>query len=190
MLSDEEIVFRSALYPRMVTSGVVAPEKAVADFFREIDAAGNQIYTISVGRGNLLTTLDQVHGYGCRVAANANQERTAQKGAPLERPGETVHYLGSFRLAVSDVLAAPRQLVNLNVIHHPMPGLNEHCNIVMQRNAVEARKSEISAERTRILVHLRLSLDDPQSHICDCDADLVEVFGDVQLTLTQPTAQA
>ncbi|CAH2404739.1 hypothetical protein MES4922_370014 [Mesorhizobium ventifaucium] len=62
--------------------------------------------------------------------------------------------------------------------------------VAMQRNAVEARKSEVSAERTRILVHLRLSLDDPQSHICDCDADLVEFFGDVQLTLAQSTASA
>ncbi|MBZ9979194.1 hypothetical protein [Mesorhizobium sp. BR-1-1-10] len=183
MLSDDEIIYRSALYPRMVKSGVVAPEKAVSDFFREADANGNTIYTISVGRGTLFRSLDHVHDYGCRVAANTNEERAKEKGSPLERPGQTVHYLGSFKLAVSDVLAAPRRLVDLSVVHHPLPGLDEHCNIVMQRNAIEARKSEVSAERTSILVHLRLSLYDPEPHICACDVDLISTFGDVRLTL-------
>ncbi|RWH18166.1 MAG: hypothetical protein EOQ75_21940 [Mesorhizobium sp.] len=188
MLSDGEIIYRSALFPRMVTSGVIAPERAISDFTRETDADGNQIFTISVGRGNLLPTMGEVHDYGCRVAAAANDDRAKKKGAPLARPDETVHYLGSFKLLVSDVLAAPRQLVELSVVHFPMPGLDEHCNIVLQRNNIEAKKSEVSAERTSILAHLRLSLDDPQPHICACDSDLIELFQDIKLTIAKPAA--
>jgi len=183
MLSDVEVVFRSALYPRMVTSGVVAPERAIADFTSEDDEDGKRIYTISVGRGSLLPTWAAAHNYGCRTAVESNAVREQIKKAPLTRPGETVHYLGSFKLDVSSVLEAPQKFLDLSVVHHPMPNLEEHCNIIMRRNALEARKIEVSAERTSILAHLRLSLYEPESHICDCDADLVETFGDVRLIL-------
>ncbi|AEH87810.1 hypothetical protein [Mesorhizobium opportunistum] len=184
MLSDAEVVYRSALYPRMVTSGVVAPERAVADFTSEDDADGTRIYTISVGRGNLLPTWAQAHDYGCRTAVEANAERERVKKAPLARPEETVHYIGSFKLDVLSVLNAPQKYLDLTVVHQPVPNLDEHCNIVMRRNALEARRIEVSAERTSIIAHLRLSLYEPEGHICQCDADLADSFGDVRLVLT------
>ncbi|UVC12949.1 hypothetical protein [Mesorhizobium onobrychidis] len=185
MLSDVEIIYRSALYPRMVTSGVVAPERAIADFTSEDDEDGRRVYTISVGRGSLLPGWPEVHDYGCRTAIESNVERALIKQAPLKRPGDTVHYLGSFKLDVSAVLGAPQKFLELAVLHHPRPNLEEHCNIVMRRNAIEARRIEVSAERTSILVHLRLSLYEPEAHICACDDDLIDTFGNVTLTLEQ-----
>lgn len=142
--------------------------------------------TISVGRASLLPTIEERHDYGCRTACVANKAREAKKGQPLERPGETVHYLGCFSLGVGDALSAPHNLFLIWVEEHEVGCLREHCNIVMQRTDVEARKSEISAERTSILVHLRSHLTDPSEHICEYDRDLMDTLGEVRLALSPP----
>ncbi|GAA2866980.1 hypothetical protein GGQ99_001353 [Aminobacter niigataensis] len=183
MLAADESVYRAALYPRMVLSGVIGPDKAVADFHNGYDEAGERTYTLSVGRGILLPNQDDVDDFGCRTAVAANQKKEQAKGAPLDRPGETVHYLGSFKLSVGDVLAAPARLLSIAVESSPLDGLDEHCDIILRRTAEEARKSEVSFERTRIIAHLRASLTDPKSHICDCDADLADMFADIRMVL-------
>ncbi|RWM19631.1 MAG: hypothetical protein EOR72_00050 [Mesorhizobium sp.] len=183
MLNADEIVYRCALFPRMVDQGIVPPEKAIADFFTEKDDEGNKVYTISVGRGAMLPDWAAVHDYGCRTAVAANDYLTEKKGGPLIRGEETLHYIGSYKVNVASIMQAPCKLFDLGVFHHPMPNLPEHCNIAMRQNSVDGTRIERSAERTGIIVYLRQSLYDPDSHICECDADLKETLAEIKLSV-------
>jgi hypothetical protein len=165
----------------MVASGVIAAERAISDFHKEKSPEGDDILTISVGRNDSLPTVAEKHDFGCRTAVKANEGMEQRKGAPLARPDETVHYRGCFSLSVAHIQAAPRRHFEIWVEPHPIDGLDEHCNVVMKRNNGQATKSQLSAERTSILVHLRLGLYSPMEHICDCDADLIDLIGAIRL---------
>ncbi|MCA0057123.1 hypothetical protein [Mesorhizobium sp. B261B1A] len=190
MLNDNETIYRCALYPRMTNGDIVPPEKAISDFSEEKDQEGRKVYTISVGRGSMLPAWTAVHDYGCRTAVESNAVREKYKGAPLVRGEDTLHYIGAYKLDVAAVLNAPRKFLDLGVVHHEMTNLPEHCNIVLRRNTVEARRIEVSAERTGIIIHLRQSLYEPERHICDCDSDLTETLQKIKLTVVKDTGEA
>lgn len=189
MLSSDEAIVRCALFPRMVVSGVIAPEKTISDFGKEKDLQGQDVYTVSVGRESSLPSTNEKHDFGCRTAVKANEARAQIMGRPLDRPEETLHYRGCFKLDVAHVLSAPRNLFDLWVEAHPLAGLDEHCNIVLKRKSADGTKSQLSAERTGILAHLRLGLRDPSEHICDCDRDLIELLEPIKLVSTPLQAQ-
>lgn len=191
LIDDDQVVVRSALLPKILAEdGMVAPQQVVAPFSPKVLLGGAEGFALSVGWKALLPTPADVHDFGCRVAAVANVSAEERKGEPLVRGDETIHYRGSYELAVRDVMAVESEVFDIAVRHEPENGLDEHCDIELAPKDDSISKNKKSKARTGVIAQLFQVLRSPSEHICACDEDLREKLEKYRLPDFQATKVA
>lgn len=182
----EDFLVRAALHPRITenATGRPSPMKMLAP----TDIGGknrSRTWGWSVAYRAMLPTIDQVHEYGCRVAAKSNadkQRRFMEKGKSFERPRDTVHYVGSHDIRITEVAEITTPYYEVSVEAFATRGLDEHCRIRLDVKDAEAQtEDELAIDRTEIIWQLFDLLQCFSPKICECDLnDLAELLTAVQ----------
>ncbi len=186
-LDQTEWVVRSALYPKIMDAGLVAPEQIVSPFSPKIMEDGIEGFALSVGRTMMLPDVAAVHDFGCRVADAANVGLVRRKGGELIRGKETVHYRGAYDLSVEKVSEIHSDTFSIGVEHCPEHGLDEHCDIELRPRDPQMSKTQRSKARTGVIAKLYLLLRNPRPYVCECDEDLRGMLEQIELPDITPT---
>lgn len=172
VLDDSEVIVRSALVPRILDNGLVAPQAVVTPFLGKTLESGEKSFALSVGSKTMLPTQELVHDFGCRVAQAANEYMQNKADHVLVRGEETVHYRGSYDLDVGQVHAIESDVFAARVVHAPENNLEEHCDIELHPKAPNMSRRVKGNAVTGVIARLFPLLRSPSEHICGCDDDL------------------
>lgn len=110
----------------------------------------HEAYGLSVAPRGRFPTVEAVHSYGLRVAEAANARMAARKGTDLTEE-ERCHYLGYYEFAYSTVLDLVKPRHTVGVTWVPEQDLDEHCEMFVRWNGLEATNKQRKQER-RLLV--------------------------------------
>ncbi|WP_143748322.1 hypothetical protein [Mesorhizobium carmichaelinearum] len=152
-LPSDDQVARCAIYPKFLTENRAFDPRIL---FRLQNKKSP--FELSVAHMSDLPG-SAVHEYGCNAAAIANQREGA----------EVSHYLGYYRLAVSDAEAASNDIYDVLVVRAPEHGADAHCHIVVSEKAGVDQNAPKKEYKVFVIDDLWNRVVGPQRHICPVD---------------------
>ncbi|TIO52981.1 MAG: hypothetical protein E5X80_04975 [Mesorhizobium sp.] len=174
LLGSNEVVARCAIFPQF--SSPQDRESFAYDrllYFREPEVKTTpKTWLLSVGWRAKLPTEAEVHGYGCRTAANSNERRAedaAQKGRTIVPLQDTVHYLGYYEFPVSAAEGAANDVYDVYAEHAPEMGEDAHSHIVFREKTELEKNPPKSVRRTAIIDAIWRRSTGPKKHLCPID---------------------
>ena len=168
MALSTEIVARSVVFPTHLADEL-SEEKYVS--FQEIESAepiyceyGFSVAIYAPGTDN------DVHQFGCRLAATQNMNRPlkatafAHASLPVAR-----YYLGFYSFQADEINGDCGSYSKLSVVHAPENGEYLHCNVLL-RMPSELERDKIKIEKVTARARIWRALQGPRRYVCECDA--------------------
>ena len=142
-------IFRCILDPRVFVGDEFVPEALLR---MDLVDRTHERYVISVSFLERFPDLVGAHGYGTRVAADANAAMTKREGRLLASD-ETVQYIGHYQLRYSALRKRFWNFHTVSFCWRPEGALKDHCEIEVNWNGVAppSTKRQRTEERREIV---------------------------------------
>ncbi|MET0438263.1 MAG: hypothetical protein ABW043_12305 [Devosia sp.] len=191
-MSSNGAVCRLAIYPRFLRNEAFDSEALFA--LGDLDSNGTKGF--SVGDRDMLSSIEDVHGFGCRSAAvaraNERQRFVTKNNREPIRFQETSHYRGFYDMDADQVRSQGSSIYDVRIV--PLEENDEpaHChvelhvrNYVMKPSDVSIKRA-ISLERIAILNRFARTMSPPHMTVCGEDLDIAHQIE----TITLPPPEA
>jgi hypothetical protein len=162
---------------KQTSIGLVFDDKQLLRMSNDKAAPRNRL--LSVASRSVLQDEAEVHGYGCRTAANRNIG-LADRGNLTEETRN--HYLGFYHAHVEDVESCSDEIYETFVIEHEEQGEPAHCNLTLCERPSADDLPDKALSRTQIIIKLWRIMFGPARHVCDADAAIKDRLGAIILT--------
>jgi hypothetical protein len=174
-------LFRHSVFPNGFKKNSFSPA-GIIKFEHQED--GSLLGSVTWQR--FLPTTQHIHEYGCRLAAKQNQ-KLISKNEFTEKKRRI--YCGAYQITAESVrllatLPELNEIASAEVTHHPEDGEIAHTDFKITFNGVPLN---IATTKTAILDRMWAVLCGPLTHVCDCDAEIVD---HPNSTLTDPPGGA
>lgn len=161
-------VARCAIYPKFTLLNVFAVEALLAFGKEDRDREGVYHTSISVADCSQLTELSDVHGYGCRTAANGNRnkrQRWAANNREFSEASDRAHYIGFYKLDAGSVINIVHLHCRFTLVCKEEEGERAHAEIRIVQMPPDTRR-EFLDHRLEAIVALGRLLRGPERHVC------------------------
>ena len=162
---DEEVA-RCTIYPKHFDQYDVFSSGALV-LIEKLDNSKKPSYAISTASLELLSSSDEVHDYGCRMAAHKNYAAFKRNGvdAPLDKRS---FYCGYFHISVASAQGLARAEYQIEVLLVPENDEPAHCEIRLIPDQA-LTQGNLKDARTDLMVALSRLLRNPACRMCPGD---------------------
>jgi hypothetical protein len=169
---DGASLFRHCVHPIVFTGGkTFAPEKM---FYLKPKNSPNDVVS-SVAWQKYAPTQDHIHGYGCRLAININNNK--RKGGILRKKNRHI-YCGAYHLSAARIrklynVDDPESPIDSAEVNHLIDSENPEIAHAEIRFSIKPETVNIDAAKTEIVARLWNLCCGPLPFICEYDHDIV-----------------
>jgi hypothetical protein len=169
-ITDTDSFFRQSIFPESFRGkkGIFATSKC---FYLKVNSEKNLLFG-SLAWQRFVPTSDDVHAYGCRIAAIRNNRKQ------LNHATTDAHrsvYCGAYHITAKNVRALSKldglsEVFRADVVHKPENGELAHADLRIWLQP--SRVVNIESTKTAIVHSLWSQCSGPLKHVCECDRDM------------------
>lgn len=183
-LDSTERVSRSAIFPKFYLNSEpvrgFAPEQLL-DFQRIDKKDKSRLWTSVAWHLKLNNDREEIHAYGCRLAAKKNERYVERKQVDPKPLVSQCHYLGHYDFSLESIPHIETDAHSVEVVYQPEDGEDSHCNVIIAERSDLAADVDLKDSRATVITRLWRHLVGPYRGLCAVDAEYFEALEAIEL---------